>query len=200
MRSPEFDRSRRRALLAAVLLAGFPLIGQAAPAGEDIQVDVSRRDEVVIVHARLTVPVPAKQAFSVMTDYDHMTAFLPDLKESRIVERSSDRLLVAQSGGVRIGPVSIPFDYVRRVELTPVTRLVSHVVSGSIKQADVTTTLTETGGKTLIAYDSEAIMGIWLPFGISTSLIAGHIRHQLDSMRIEMLRRQASGGSIKPAP
>lgn len=189
--------SDSRKLLAAFAFAGLilPIRGHANALPE-IEVDVSRHDEVIAVHARLAVPVPARLAFAVLTDYDHMRQFLPSLTESRIVERSPTRLLVAQSGGVPFGPVSVPFNYVRRVDLQPPYKLVSQVVSGSVKKANVTTTLVEANGQTLVTYDSEAT-GIWTPFGIGQWAIAKHVRRQLDSMRNEMLRRQETSRDIK---
>jgi carbon monoxide dehydrogenase subunit G len=188
----------RMAATGVFALLVCPLVSAASPSQDDIQVEVSRRDGAVIVHARFSVPVTAQQAFAVMTDYDHMRQFLPGLTESRILERGTNRLLVAQAGGVQLGPISMPFEYVRQIELQPPSKLVSHVVSGSVRKADVTTTLVEAEGRTLITYDSEATMKIWLPFGISTGLIAAHIRKQLDSMRVEMLRPRASGATATP--
>jgi hypothetical protein len=188
-------RRTRRVLclsLPLALLLAAPPGSHAAPADDDIQVKVERHGESVTVHAQLSVPIDARQAFAVLTDYDHMKQFLPDLDESRILSRTRDGLLVRQAGKVRFGWFAMPFEYVRRIELTPDTRLVSHIVSGSVKKGDVTTTLTTSNGRTLITYDSEAAMGVWLPFGIGNGAIAAHLRQDLDSMRAEMLRRRAA--------
>jgi len=192
-------RRTRRALplslplsLSLALLLAAPPASHAAAADDDIQVRVERHGESVTVHAQLSVPVDARQAFAVLTDYDHMKQFLPDLDESRILSRTKDGLLVRQAGKVRFGWFAVPFEYVRRIELTPDTRLVSHIVSGSVKKGDVTTTLTTSNGRTLITYDSEAAMGVWLPFGIGNGAIADHLRQDLDSMRAEMLRRRGA--------
>ena len=157
-----------------------------------MQVKVSRHGDVVTVHAQFAVPVSTRQAYAVLTDYDHMTAFLTDLDESRILSRTEDGMLVRQTGKVRFGWFSVPFEYVRRVELFPGTRLVSHVVSGSVKKGDVTTFLQELNGQTVVSYDSKATMGYWLPFGIGDTAIASHIQKDLESMRLEMLRRKQS--------
>jgi hypothetical protein len=192
-------RSAPRALFLAWLLA-MPLAGVAAPSDEDIQVEVSRHGDIVTVHAQLSAPVGVTQAYAVLTDYEHMTRFLADLDESRILSRTKDTLLVRQAGKVRYGWFAIPFEYVRRVELYPGVKIVSHVVSGSIKSGTVTTALTAANGQTVITYDSEAAMGYSLPFGIGNGAIAAHIRQDLESMRSEMLRRQAPGAADRTAP
>lgn len=183
-----------RALFLALLLA-TPIGGHAARSGEDIQVKVNRHGDIVTVHARFSAPVSTRQAYAVLADYDHMTQFLTDLDESRILARTDDGLLVRQAGKVRLGWFNIPFEYVRRVALYPDVRLVSHVVSGSVKKGDVTTSLKESNGQTIVTYDSQAAMGYWLPFGIGDTAIASHIRNDLESMRSEMLRRKQSTGA-----
>lgn len=181
--------------LSLVLLLATPVGSHAARPEEDIQVKVSRHGDVVTAHAQFAVPVSARQAYAVLTDYGHMTEFLADLDESRILSRTEDSMLVRQMGKVRFGWFSIPFEYVRRVELFPGARLVSHVVSGSVKQGDVTTSLQELNGQTVVTYDSNAAMGYWLPFGIGDTAIASHIRKDLASLRLEMLRRKQSAGA-----
>lgn len=185
-----------RALSLAFLLIASAG-SRAAPTQEDIPVKVSRQGDVVTVHAQFSAPVSARQAYAVLTDYDHMKQFLTDLDESRILARTKDSLLVRQAGKVRFGWFAIPFEYVRRVELYPDARLVSHIVSGSITKGDVTTSLNESNGQTVITYDSEAAMGYRLPFGIGNKAIASHIQNDLESMRLEMLRRRESASAVK---
>jgi len=190
--SPEVRRTRPAPSLALclALLLATPAGSHAAPAEEEIRVRVDRHGDTVTVHARLSVPVDARQAYAVLTDYDRMKGFLPDLDESRILSRTKDSLLVRQAGKLRFGWFAVPFEYVRRVELYPDARLVSHIVSGSVRKGDVTTSLTTSNGRTVITYDSEAVMGVWLPFGIGNAAIAAHVRQDLESMRSEMLRRR----------
>jgi carbon monoxide dehydrogenase subunit G len=183
-----------RALSLTLLLATSGG-GHATQADEEIPVKVSRHDDTVTVHAQFSVPVSARQAYAVLTDYDRMTQFLPDLDESRILARTRDSLTVRQAGKVRFGWFNIPFEYVRRIELYPSVRLVSHVVSGSVTKGDVTTSLDESDGQTIVTYDSEATMGYWLPFGVGNTAIASHIQKNLESMRSEMIRRKQSAGA-----
>jgi hypothetical protein len=187
-------RPAMRALSLTLLLA-TPVGGHATQSEEDIHVKVSRHDDVVTVHAQFSAPVSARQAYAVLTDYNRMTQFLTDLDESRILARTKDSLLVQQVGKVRFGWFNIPFEYVRRVELYPGVRLISHVVSGSMTKGDVTTSLNEVNGQTVVTYDSEVTMGYWLPFGIGNTAIASHVQKDLESMRSEMLRRKQTAGA-----
>jgi hypothetical protein len=177
--------------LSLTLLLATPVASDAAQSDEDIQVKVRRHGDIVTVHAQFSAPVSARQAYAVLTDYERMNQFLTDLDESRILARTKDSLLVRQAGKVRLGWFAMPFEYVRRVELYPHVRL----VSGSITKGDVTTSLNELNGQTVVTYDSEATMGYWLPFGIGNTAIASHIQKDLENMRSEMLRRKQPAGA-----
>jgi hypothetical protein len=193
-----FSRSNRvlpnlpLALGALVLFMIVPVREGAAQGNDDIRVSVQREGDVVRVRADFAVPVGASQAFAVLTDYDHMREFLPDVVESKIIQRSPARLLVAQSARMKLGVFSLPFETVRQIDLEPPYKLVSHAISGTVSKAEVTTTLTEAQGKTLVTYESEAALNSWLPTSLGTSFIVAHIREQLTHMRAEMLRRRLS--------
>lgn len=171
----------------------------AAQGNDDINVSVTRKGDVVRVHARFVVPVSAPQAFAVLTDYDRMRDFLPGVVESKIIQRSPSRLIVSQSARIKLGFMSVPFEAVRQVDLEPPGKLVSRALSGTVSKAEVTTTLVETQGTTLVTYDSEAALSAWLPAGIGASIIGTHVREQLTHMRAEMLRRWPSARAA-PSP
>lgn len=191
-----FSRSNRVLLkfpfaVGALVFCTAALAGDsAAQANDDIRVSVTRKGDVVRARAEFAVPVAASQAFAVLTDYDHMRDFLPDVLESKVIERSPARLVVSQRARMKLGFLSIPFESVRQVDLEPPYRLVSRALSGTVSKAQVTTTLQETQGRTVVSYDSEATLSSWMPAGLGASLISAHIREQLIHMRAEMLRRR----------
>jgi len=184
--------------LAAALAAGALVapLASAAQADDSLNVNVTRKDDIVKVKADFAVDVSAPQAFAVLTDYDHMRDFLPGVAESKVIQRTGNRLVVAQSVRIKVGFIPVPLDSVRQVDLEPPYKMVSQALSGSVSKAQVTTTLTETQGKTIVTYESEATMNSWMPSGLGTSIIGAHVREQLTHMRAEMLRRQ--GKAQKP--
>lgn len=184
------------AVTALVLGTISPDSSGAGQGDDDVKVEVIRKGDVVRVRADFSVSVGAPQAFAVLTDYDHMRDFLPDVAESKVIRRSTDRLVVSQSGRLKLGLFSVPVESVRLVELNPPFTLISHAISGTISKAEVTTTLKEAQGKTLVTYESEATMNSWIPASIGNGIVATHIREQLSSMRREMLRRQFSARAL----
>ena len=177
--------------VSALVYSSAAWTGEGAGQGnDDIRVSVTRDGDVVRARAQFAVPITAPQAFAVLTDYDRMRDFLPGVMESKVIERSPARLVVSQRARMKVGFVSIPFDSVRQVDLDPPHKLVSRALSGTVSKAQVTTTLQESQGRTLVAYDSEATLSSWMPAGLGASLIQAHIHEQLIHMRAEMLRRR----------
>ena len=184
--------------LAAALAAGALVapLASAAQVDDGLNVNVTRKDDIVKVKADFAVDVSAPQAFAVLADYDHMRDFLPGVAESKVIQRTGNRLVVSQKVRIKVGFIPVPLDSVRQVDLEPPYKMVSQALSGSVSKAQVTTTLTETQGKTVVTYESEATMSSWMPSGLGTSIIGAHVREQLTHMRAEMLRRQ--GKAAKP--
>lgn len=180
------------ALGALVLCTLLPARAGAIEGGDDVSVSVTREGDVVRARADFFVSVGASQAFAVLIDYDHMTDFLPGVVKSKVIQRSPDRLVVFQSLQMKLGPVSIPFEAVRQVDLEGSYKLVSQVISGTISKAKARTTLMEGQGKTLVTYESEATLSSWIPTCFGAGFISAQIREQLTHMRAEMLRRQSS--------
>lgn len=178
------------ALVLCVLALPWAVPASAQDAGADIVVSVDRRGDLVFVDAGMTAPVDIRLAWQVMTDYERMPEFLPQLESSEILERRENFLRLAQTGRVYIGPIPWSFEYVREVELTPPRRIRSVIVGGSLASGEVITELRPQGDGTRISYRSEAVPGMWVPLGISEAVIRNQVRDQLEQMRDEMLRRQ----------
>lgn len=184
---------RRRFLLIAVVLstalaravAAVPLAAEP----ETIQVEVRREADTAYVDAAFFVPVPRVVAWSVLTDYERMPVFMPDVNASKVLQRSGNKLRVSQTGTVYFGPIPIPFEYLREVELTPSSAIRSVAIGGSVKSGIVETSLLEAPGGTRIVYRSEGVPTLWLPFGLGESFIRKTVKEKITATREEMVRR-----------
>lgn len=177
--------------LLLTALTAAPVRAAESEAATPITVTAVKNGESVIVDAEFSVAVPPKQAWAVLTDFGHMADFISNVKQSSITERHDNRLRVAQQGSARHGPLHFDFDSIREIELTPVTKIVSHVVSGSVKKLDGTTLLTPDGNGTHVVYHAESVPNTYVPPGLGTMFIENETRHQFEEMRTEMLRRKS---------
>lgn len=176
-------------LSMTALLAG-PALAQTAPSAQDIEVSAKKVSDMVVIDVSFVVQATLREAWDVLTDYDHMPQFLPTMQSSKVISRTPTQLKVAQKGGVSKGPISMTFDVIRDVELKPHTEIISKVVSGNLKKVDGTTRLAAAGEGTRVTFHSESIPNIWVPPGIGPAMIESETRDQFNDMRNEILKRK----------
>ena len=91
-----------RLLAAAVVMSGL-ITGQTA--AEPAAVSVREDEGVYYVLALFSVAQPVSIVRDVLTDYEQIPRFMPDVKTSVVVERSP-RLLVRQEASSKLGMFS----------------------------------------------------------------------------------------------
>jgi len=85
------------ALFTLFTLAVAQGLAPAAAAGA-IEARIERQGEYIAVNASVLMQVDARIAWEVLSDYDHLARFIPDMKSSRVVSRDGNRVLVEQKG------------------------------------------------------------------------------------------------------
>jgi ribosome-associated toxin RatA of RatAB toxin-antitoxin module len=184
----------RRIALAAIagclLLAGAP----GASAAPDIQVAVQRRGDLLVVDAAFVAPFSQREAWEVLTDFDTMSRFVPNLEASRITQREGDRLRVEQRGVARWGPLTHPFTMVRTIELQPMSQVRSESIDGSLRQVKSLTRFAAVAGGTEIRHHIEFGIDTWMPDLLVEPFLRHEVREQFEAVVEEMLRRRAAAG------
>ena len=176
-------------IAASFLAASSP---QAAPQdSRDIIVKVQKKGEWVIVDVDFPVDATVPETWNVMTDYDNMSKFVSNLLSSRILGREGNTLSVEQKGKASRGPLTISFENVREIVLTPQREVRSRLVSGDLKASEFTTRVIDRGAFTQIINHGEFIPNIWVPPVIGPALIEAETRKQFQELRLEILRRKA---------
>ncbi|TMG86911.1 MAG: hypothetical protein E6H74_02340 [Betaproteobacteria bacterium] len=176
-------------IAASFLAASSP---QAAPQdSRDIIVKVQKKGEWVIVDVDFPVDATVPETWNVMTDYDNMSKFVSNLLSSRILGREGNTLSVEQKGKASRGPLTISFENVREIVLTPQREVHSRLVSGDLKASEFTTRVIDRGAFTQIINHGEFIPNIWVPPVIGPALIEAETRKQFQELRLEILRRKA---------
>jgi carbon monoxide dehydrogenase subunit G len=93
----------RRLLFATVALLVLPTQGHAAPAPDgDTDVTVVETSGVYHVTARFHVQQPLARVAAVLTDYERLPRFMPEIKTSIVRERTAERTLVEQEAVSRV--------------------------------------------------------------------------------------------------
>jgi hypothetical protein len=176
-------------IAASFLAASSP---HAAPQdSRDIIVKVQKKGEWVIVDVDFPVDATVPETWTVMTDYDNMAKFVSNLVSSRILGREGNTLSVEQKGKASRGPLTISFENVREIVLTPQRAVHSRLVSGDLKASEFTTRVIDRGAFTQIINHGEFIPNIWVPPVVGPALIEAETRKQFQELRLEILRRKA---------
>ncbi len=188
--------------LVAILLAVLPASALAAADDADIQVRVSKDGAEITVDVDCPVNTSVAVAWEVLTDYDHMAAFVSNLEESRVQSRVGPTLQVYQKGVAARGPLKFTFEAAREVELVPYQEIRSHLIEGDLKASAFTTRIVDDGVLIHIVNSGRYTPKIWVPPLIGPALIAAETRKQFGEIRAEILRRTAlrEGASVLPAP
>lgn len=190
-RSPIQARRKLAALLASgCLLAGIgPNAAAAASLVAPEAVQVERHGGAFTIDVVMHTPVPPARAYEVLTDFDHMVRFVPNLTESRVLERHEGGLKIQQKGVARWGVFTLNFESVRELRLVPPREIRAHTVSGNVKSMDSLMQLTPEPGGTRLQFHAEVEPGSWFPPGIGPALVQHETAEQFSAMLGEMLNR-----------
>lgn len=185
----DFARRARAGVWLVVLLlvAGIAV----AEEGESSRFDVTRQSGEFVVEGWLSVAVPPSVAWAVLTDYDHMAEFIPDMRESRRVAGEGDALRVWQKGVTRVGPFSFDYEVERDVWITPETLIRSRGIRGNMKKLELETTLAADPVGVKIHYRAEIVPDFWVPPLLGPRLIRTQAEQQFRALVAEMKRRAA---------
>jgi hypothetical protein len=166
---------------------------------EDIEVKVQIKGENVIVDLSLVIAGTRQEVWEVLTDFDHMSNYVSNLKESKVVSNSGDTLNVYQRGAAKYGPINFPFESTREIKLTPFDKIQSHMISGNMSKMEGTTELVEADGQTRIHFHTESIPGVWLPPIAGRIFIEHETREQFQEIRNEIVKRIQARAVVVPA-
>lgn len=194
-------RLLKRLLLLSILLPGIGLgaaiesLDLAEPA-----IRIEEQNGMLVMDVAYRVPVPPRAAWAVLTDFEHMPDFVPNLASSKVLQRNGKSIVVEQKGSMRLGMLPIHYESTRQIDIAPYQFIRSHTLSGDTRLESVMV-LTPAGGDTLLSYHATAASDLPLPNSLVGSYLSGMLESQFKAMRQEMLRRsQTADPAIEDSP
>ena len=191
-KSPAMRDGKPVRWLAALWCLAFLLLPLAGFADETLSSQVRIEGERVWAEVSFTVQASRAEVWAVLTDFDHMAAFISNVSVSKVVARHGPVLQVYQKGNAHRGLLDFPFEVTREIQLNPMHRIQSHLVSGSMKQQEGITELTEEGKETQVDYHAESVPGVWIPPVVGKAFIEAEIREQFLELEAEIVRRHTA--------
>ncbi len=173
-------------LLLAVLLLPATAWAQGAPVRS---VTVTHAGGTYFCDAVLFAPVPQPLAFDVLTDVDHMVDWVPNLRQSRVLGREGNVVLIEQVGLAQFGWLSFNFRTERRLVLSRPTTIDAVQLRGSATRYNSSLRLTPEAGGTRLDYHAEFEPGLLASIVLSREFMEHEIAEQFTAMIQEMVRR-----------
>jgi carbon monoxide dehydrogenase subunit G len=191
-------RCARPAVLVAscALLAGPCLPCFAAPAHE-IAIEIAREGEFVSVRASAELKASPRIAWEVLTDYDHLAEFIPDVRSSRVLRRGPEGLLVEQKGEFGFLFFRQPIEVTMAVSEQPLRRIFARAVAGNMKNMEGSYELQATEAGVRLGYSGRFVPGFFVPPLIGMPLVRRSLERRFRAMVEEIERRDALA-RVKP--
>jgi len=197
------DRLRLSRLL--VIGAWGALMAPATPlarAATEFSVAAVARDTAVEVKARAVLKAPVNLIWQTLTDYDHLSQFVPGISTSRVISRQGTESIVEQKGGARFWLFSYPIRVTLQSNERPFQGIDVHLIQGNLRRLDgVYRIEPRADGSTELTWSGLIEPERPLPGFIRIALLRGSISDQFAGMVREIERRAAPGAAGEaPAP
>lgn len=184
--------------LACALLAGGVLyLAGILPAAAEViaeSVTVDHRQGAYFGHLAFDVVASPATVREVLTDFEQMPAFMPNLESSRVLAHEGNVYRIAQRGRASFGPVSYRFESERRIEWFPDGRLVSDAIGGTVRKVHSELIIRPGPLGSHIDYRIEMQPESWFPSALGSAFLRHELAEQFSAMAREMERRQQRAG------
>lgn len=176
-------------------------MAQALPAKLELpklEVSVNRVKQdtrhIYEVDASGTVQAPPAAVWKVLTTYERMTEFVPDLASCRVLSRNGNEVIIEQFGTARFLFMSKSIHLIVRATEQPMTSIEISLISGDMKHYESRWELylvPETGG-TRVVYSGKLIPNFYVPGILGTNIIRGDIERMMGAVltRLDGKREQ----------
>src|SRR5947208_2434267 len=171
-------------------LAVAPGLVRAA-AAEAIETRIERQGDFITVNASALMQVDARIAWEVLSDYDNLAQFIPDMKTSRIVSREGNRALVEQKGEFGFFFYRQPVDVTLEVLEQPPRRIDARRVAGNIRELETRYELGTSAAGVRFDYSGRFIPAFSLPPLIGMPIVRRIVERRFRAMVEEIVRRDA---------
>jgi len=175
------------ALMATLLLAQ----GGAAGAAEGLVVVAEAQGSAVSVDIRATVTAPHAVVWSTLTDYGHLSEFIPGMQSSKITERRGPTAIVEQRGEAGFLLFSYGIDVVVASTEHHPDSIEIRVLKGNLKRLDGRYQVErgEKEGTWTVRWVGLIEPSLSLPQFLNVRLIRGSLVDQFRGMIDEIERR-----------
>jgi len=186
-----------RFLLFLLLGVTAPVVTAQAPKLElpKLEVSVNRVDaeaqHMYEVDATATVAAPLPKVWRILTGYERMSEFVPDLESCKVLSRNGNEVIIEQFGVARFLFMSKAIHLIVRATEQPMSSIDISLISGDMKHYESKWELIpvpETGG-TKIVYSGRLVPNFYVPGILGAKMIRNDIEHMMSAVVARIERR-----------
>lgn len=172
-------------------VAAFLLADDAYAATETAirSIDIAHDSDAYVANVVMFAPVATDLAWQVLTDFDHMAEWVPNVRESKVIEREPNAVTIEQHGVAKFGIASFSYVSVRHIEPDPPRTIRSTQVKGNMRRLESLMTLAPDGNGTRLVYHVEMVPGGLAATVMSKEFLEHELREQFGAIIAEMVRR-----------
>jgi carbon monoxide dehydrogenase subunit G len=178
----------RRSFLAALACVAAHALAQDQ-AGPVRSVDITQTGDGYVANIVMQAPVPPKIAWDVLTDFENMEKWVPNVRESKVVTNEGNTLTIEQKGTAKFGLLSIPYTSVRKMELEPEKSILATQVSGNMRRLVSLMRVSADGTGTRLDYKLEMTPSAIASSVMSKDFLKHELTEQFTAIVGEMVRR-----------
>ena len=183
--------------LAPILALVLAIAAGQSAAAATINVVAERAGDTIDVRASAVLDADAATAWRVLTDYDRYTAFIPDLRLSRVIDRRGSTVTVRQSGNAALWMFRMPLDMTFEVEEIPPYRLKSRATAGSLRALTSSYTLVPDSSGFRLGYVGHITPGFPLFGVLEKPLVEQNVARQFQAL-VDEIERQSAAARSRP--
>jgi ribosome-associated toxin RatA of RatAB toxin-antitoxin module len=162
--------------------------GETSGARATLEIEVKRRQgdgyPVFDLKARASVHATAQRAWEVLTDYDHLAEFVPNLVSSRLISRADRECVVAQEGYGQFLFIKQPIHLLVHVQETPFSNIALTLLKGNMHEYQANwaiTSATAAADNQLvqIVYTGAIAPAFYIPSLFGAALMKSDLRNMI---------------------
>jgi hypothetical protein len=174
-----------------LFLIFLSLAGITAPApAAEISVQATRSGDALEIQATAELSASLARAWEVLTGYNRLSDFVPDLHESFVVSREGNTAVVYQKGTVRFLFFSYPVEVRLAVTEIPRRRIESVAVAGNFRELRCSYDLEVRDGRVVLRYTGRLIPDFDVPLFLRTYVLRSSVEDTFRAMVEEIERGQ----------
>lgn len=176
---------------ASAFLAALFMAIPCHAAGESPirSITVVYEGDTYITDAVMYAPVQGAVAWDVLTDFDRMANWVPNVKESKVLKRENNSVTIEQRGQAKFGAASFNYVTERQLEMNKPLSIKSVQTKGSLKRVESLMKVEPDGNGTRLVYHIEIIPNLLASAVMSKSFLEHEITEQFTAIIGEMTKR-----------